>query len=287
MPIEARDVEALVAKGDPTKDFAGATASEIELGPSVKAFYKLIFGGGDGTNSGPDIAEHLAGLTEKKAAVATYLYTLVNFFKPFGSDVSKPSTWLNLYKHLCEATGMKVQELTQPLYFPRLFQRCRLLIQSEFPPIPAFLDGQHRAAGMVYFLSGVSELKPRSSDTRDEGEFEAMEFGVPDKKSCGPLWKELQVQENSDEVNTFLKRLDQIVPLSVISWNSDCFESQAYEQKLVGRKREEIVLLSTKYQNQTTAATRTTVRDDVSRKVHLCPLAEVQVQDYKDVVCAK
>jgi hypothetical protein len=248
LPLFANDI----MTGDVCEWFAQASLSENKLSEKITEFANLILGE-DAMNKGLS--------TAKKTSMASYMYTLLNFFKPFGADVTQVATWQNLYNHLCDKSGLKTSELTGPYCLARLFQRCRLLIQSTSPPVPVLLDGLTRTTAMVYFLSGVYR---QTEINLGANEFARHQYNKHSNRAIAePLWMNMKKVNGGNYDN--MSRLAQKSPITLLTFDRNDFEDSLYDDAKKNESIEKICKISRQYQDQVTKASARSLKEETIR----------------------
>jgi hypothetical protein len=236
--------------------FAHSTASESGLEEKINQFCTLVLG----QKAMSDFIISDAAPSRKASSMSKYMFTLVNFFKPFGNDATKVATWQKLYRHLCAECGLgESAKLKGPFCMARLFQRCRLMIQSTFPPIPALIDGLTRATAMVYFMSGVGELThPNLSSNL---EFARHGFGKQHVNNlAGPFLASMTSNQNA--VGGSMQRMARTIPVTLVSSDSSEFSPSPYRNGQMEQLRKTIVVLSKIFQDQATAASSRSIKEE-------------------------
>jgi hypothetical protein len=225
----------------------------------IDQFYRLIFGNKDlgDVVSGDEAVNQ----TAKEKSMLTYMFTLENIFEPFGTDVTQFGTWKNLYTHLCEACGLAPFELTGPTCFARLFQRCRLLIQSTFPPIPALVDGLTRTTAMVYYLSGVFKLVDQQNADSTKRKELAQFSSHSEASLAAPFWLKME-ETNSDSFGLNMKRMGNLIPITLVFSGGTEFNPDWYAQSHVFETLGKLKSIAKRYQDQVAAASSRTLKEE-------------------------
>jgi hypothetical protein len=256
LPLLAQDF----AEGESHHKFAGSTVSEANMVKQVDAFFSLIFGDEIQKENSSDGAT-TSTPTIKEKTMATYVSTLVNIFVPFGNDVTKFGTWKNLYTHLCGACGLTPSKLAGPFCFARLFQRCRLLIQSTSPPVPALVDGLTRATAMVYYLSGVFKLS--DSEASEKVEFSRRVFTAHKNPSLAtPFWTPM-TKLNDKGFLKAMKHMSKKIPFTLLSFGEKEFGMDTYTQEHAVENLRIIKAIGKQFQDQVNAATHRSIKEEM------------------------
>jgi hypothetical protein len=259
LPIVAQDMTG----GGEHERFVNATVSQLNINEKIRDFGDLILGKDAMGNYIKKIATtgnttQTPDQISRTSHMEFYSFTLENFFQPFGGNVTEGATWQNLYNHLCEKCGLVVSELVDPFCFARLFQRCRLLIQSTCPPIPALIDGMTRTTSMVYYLSGVFKLSDSNRDSPFE--FGLHEFIPHHDNLAEPFWKSLK-ETPAKIITTALTFMGQKIPVTLLSYDADDNNPSVGEKGNVDTQLDVITCISRNYQDQAAKASPRTIKE--------------------------